>query len=120
MNFEGQLSGEAADTLRRAADSLGIDPHALLSEVLATALADRLGPLPVKRREVRVTPHVINEGAGGTHVYTVVNDGHGHLIAEDSAGTELTRVRVTEHGASMDPADDLAELARKTAAAFGA
>ena len=118
INFEGKLSGDTATALRRAAEAAGVDVYALLSEVLATALADRLSPRPVKRNEVKACPHVINEGGGGIHVYTVVNDGYGYLVAEDSQGTEQARVRATEHGASMDPTDDLATLAKRWVAAL--
>lgn len=36
----------------------------------------------------------INEGNNGFHLFTVVTDGYGNLIAEDTKGRELARVSI--------------------------
>lgn len=37
------------------------------------------------------SPAPINQGNNGFHLYTVVTDGYGNLIAEDMGGTEFAR-----------------------------
>lgn len=111
LNFDGRLTGEVARLVENVADARGLTPQALIAEVLAGGLSDRMAGRDVSAN-VKVEPMTINCGNAGIHVYTVVADLYGSLIAEDSAGQELARVDCTD-----DHADDLARLARGTLAA---
>lgn len=51
----------------------------------------------------------INEGGNGFHLYTVVTDGYGNLIAEDRAGRRLATVsvdRIVDGEINDDPSDE--------------
>lgn len=54
----------------------------------------------------------INQGNNGFHLFTVVTDGYGNLIAENEHGSELARASVLGHD-DDDPAP-FVELTRKT------
>lgn len=112
LNFDGRLTGATAQVVKQVAEARGISPTDLLDEVLSKALVDALSPHAVKATDVKVEPMTINAGNGGFHVVTVVADGYGYLVAEDSAGTERARVKCTEDtdDAPADPADDLKRL----------
>lgn len=54
----------------------------------------------------------VNEGANGFHLYTVVTDGYGNYIAEDSNGKELARVPARSEDGSRF-AKDMKALAKQ-------
>lgn len=112
VNFDGRLNGATAQVVKQVAEARGISPTDLLDEILTKALVDALSPHAVKATDVKVEPMTINSGNGGFHVVTVVADGYGYLVAEDSAGTERARVKCAEDtdDAPADPADDLKRL----------
>lgn len=112
LQFNVQLTGLAADAVDAYTRDRGLDLNAFIANVLALGLADRLRGYSIRECDVTAGSHVVNEGGGGFHVVTVVNDGYGYLVAEDEQGKAQARVRATEHGASMDPTDDLAKLVR--------
>ncbi len=51
----------------------------------------------------------LNEGAGGFHLYTVVTDGYGNFIAEDTDGKEIARLKATGD-TNVDFVKDMTEL----------
>lgn len=98
-NFDGRLAGEVARQVKRVAEREGVSPAELIQQVLSHALAEHVvGGDPTD--DVKVDPMTINAGNGGFHVVTVVADGYGYYVAENSAGEERARVKVEE---SDDP-----------------
>jgi hypothetical protein len=113
VNFDGRLTGATAQIVKQVAAAREISPADLLNEILAEALADKFSPHAVKATDVKVQPMTINAGNGGFHVMTVVADGYGDLVAEDSSGAEQARV---SNRPNATLADLIADLVRQVAA----
>lgn len=113
VNFDGRLTGHTAQVVKQVAESRGISPQDLLGEILAEGLKAYNGTVPatVKADDVKVEPMTINAGNGGFHVVTVVADGYGSLVAEDTNGAERARVECQDPDeADENPGKDLADL----------
>lgn len=111
INFDGRVDGETAKTIEEVAASRGLSPQQILAELLREAINRRgYGISGRTEIDVKVEPMTINAGNGGFHVLTVVSDGYGYLVAEDSAGTELARVAADQEDADL--ADLVANLIR--------
>lgn len=63
-------------------------------------------------------PGIVNEGANGFHLYTVVTDGYGNYVAEDGQGKEVARVASTGD-ANASFVQDMTELAGHVARVMG-
>lgn len=111
VNFDGTITGDTARELVRQAKRQGVKPQDLLASFLRYALAEATDGTTNTDNDVKVEPMTINAGNGGFHVVTVVADGYGYLVAENSAGEERARVKVeTEDDEPTDPAADLKRL----------
>lgn len=110
VNFDGRITGQTARILKMSADFMGLTPTELLDQILTAALTEKLSPATINSNDVKVEPMTINAGNGGFHIVTVVADGYGSLIAEDSNGAEKARVAIAEDPEDADPADDLVQL----------
>ena len=111
INFDGRVSGETARVIEEIAADRGLTPHQILAELLHEAINGHGYGIPGRTEgDVKVEPMTINSGNGGFHVVTVVADGYGYLVAEDSAGTEQARV-ADRAGATL--ADLTADLIRQ-------
>ena len=110
VNFDGQVTGETARRLIKAAQAQGRKPQELIQDALRQVLGDTLNA-PTAERDITAEPMTINAGNGGFHVVTVVADGYGTLIAENSAGEERAKVKATNVGGEdIDPVGDLHKL----------
>lgn len=112
VNFDGQVTGETARRLIKAAEVQGVRPQDLIRDALRQILGDTLNA-PTAGRDVTAEPMTINAGNGGSHAFTVVADGCGNLIAENSDGEELARV-ANQPNATL--ADLTADLTRRVEA----
>lgn len=111
VNFEGRLTGTAAQVLKQVAEHRGISPIELLDEILTSTLMDKFNPHPVRKTDVNVTEWTCNEGNGGFHVLTFVADGYGNLVAENAAGEELARTPWETEDDETDTHDEFRQLA---------
>jgi len=116
VNFDGRITGETARLVKAAAEVQGVTPQELLNTVLVNALNGGLNR--DTSDDVKVEPMTINAGNGGFHVVTVVADGYGYLVAEDSNGVEKARVASnptteSEGAENAEFADDLGLLMRR-------
>lgn len=113
INVHGDLAAVLAETARMN----GISIAHLIENTLrrSVGLAPFDGQVEVTEREV------INEGNHGFHLLTVVTDGYGNFVAENSEGRALARVDVdqspeaccTEQEAEELLAANAAEAARR-------
>lgn len=114
INFDGRVTGQTAQVIEEVAADRGLTPQQVIAELLHEAINGRGYGNPGRTEvDVKVEPMTINAGNGGFHVVTVVADGYGNLVAEDTAGTELARV-ANRPGATL--ADLIADLTRQVAA----
>ena len=106
VNFDGHVTGETARALIRVAKARGVTPQEMIQDALRYALgeglADSLPGGADVSDDVKVEPMTINTGNGGFHVVTVVADGYGYLVAENSAGDERARVKVEDESGPAD------------------
>lgn len=110
--FDGEISGQLAQVIQEEAAKKGVTPQGLLETILWAGLdASGYEVAPAPTTAVRVQPWTANEGCNGFHLFTVVADGYGTLIAEDAHGNELAKVPVVEVGGYVvDPTQDLVNL----------
>lgn len=106
---EVSYQGEALRIMREVAKLRGWTMEDLIAHLLVAAMPDAGthigGPAewrPLRDPLVRVEPYVVNSGAGGFHVLTLVTDGYGNVLAEDDKGEELAAEAVSDFG---DPTD---------------
>lgn len=106
--FDGVLTGDTARAVAKAAEGLNV--HDLLADALLLGLAKLAEG--TDRRDVSVSPWTCNDGNNGFHLTTVVADGYGNLVAEDTNGKEMARVEVTYDEDGDDTQDPVGDLAR--------
>lgn len=111
VNFDGRLTGAAAQVVQKVAEAREMTPTDLLDEILTKALVDALSPHEVRPTDVKVEPMTINTGSGGFHVLTFVADGYGNLVAENQAGEELARTPWATEDDGTDTHDEFRQLA---------
>jgi hypothetical protein len=113
INFDGQVTGQTAQVIKQVAEDRGLTPQQILAELLHEAINGRGYGNPGRTEvDVKVEPMTINTGNGGFHVVTVVADGYGSLLAENSAGEERARVKIATDGTDDDPVDPQTDLVR--------
>lgn len=114
INFSGRVTGETAQVIKQVAKNLGQSPEQVLAGLLHEAINAREYSDPSRTEaNAKVETWVPNEGNGGFHVVTVVADGYGYLVAENSVGEERARVKIQmddDEAHVADPADDLKRL----------
>jgi hypothetical protein len=104
INFDGRVTGEIARVIEEVAADRGLTPQQILAELLHEAINGHGYGVPGRTEtDVKVEPMTINAGNGGFHVVTVVADGYGYYVAENSAGEEQARVKVEENDAPDGP-----------------
>lgn len=108
-SYELLMSGEALENARKVAELRGWTVEQLIAHTINVAMPDPRSHAgtagswgePVVSTEAEVKPYTLNEGNGGFHVFTVVADGYGWLVAEDANGKELAREKAD--GVGDDP-----------------
>lgn len=112
VNFDGRVTGQTAQVIKQVAEGRGVTPEQVLTEALCAGLNVIGWGIPGRTEvDVKVEPMTINAGNGGFHVVTVVADGYGSLVAEDTNGKERARVACQDPDeADTDPGKDLANL----------
>lgn len=95
-----EITGNLLSELQSTADAVGLDLAHLIENVLR-----RGAGLPVLDRATEVRQqNLINQGNNGFHLVTLVTDGYGNIVAENSEGVEGARIECTD---SADPDDTL-------------
>ena len=95
IDFDFTAEGKLRDKLAEAAKAAGVKPV----DILRQALGAQLGEIAEGDLQ---SNGVINQGNGGFHIVTLVADGYGAVVAEDSRGAELARTNM-EWDQEADP-----------------
>lgn len=84
FEFRGALLTKIEETSKER----GVEPEVLIEAMLCASLGIDFSLTPNVRPQNR-----INQGNGGFHVATIVTDGYGYFLTEDSEGRETSRVK---------------------------